>query len=119
VCRDAGGRGARLLQRTAALDSTFVRLSATLSPWSVHGGFALGVRLQGLVALGRAFPDRPRLTLLADVNDHTALLERDLASWCGWRLRVALGEDGHRSFARSTWLDHLATIFIVEFITDD
>jgi hypothetical protein len=90
---------ARLLQRTAAVDSTFVRLSATLSPWSVHGGFAPGVRLQGLVELGREVPERLRLTL-ADVNDHTALMERDLTPWRGWTLLFDLGYYGHRSFAR-------------------
>jgi hypothetical protein len=87
------------LRRLAALDSTGLRLSACLSPWSVYGAARPGVRLQALLDLGRALPERLQLSL-ADVNDHDALLERDLTPWQGWTLLFDRGYYGHRSFAR-------------------
>jgi hypothetical protein len=98
--RQAGrGRLAHPLPDLAALDSTFLRLSACLSPWSVYGAATPGVRLQGLLDLGRALPERLRLDL-ADVNDHNALLACDLRPWQGWTLLFDRGYYGHRSFAR-------------------
>lgn len=87
------------LQRVAVLDSTFLRLSAALSPWSVHGGHAAGVRLQTLVELDSQIPASVCLTL-ADVNDHTAFEELELAPWQDWTLLLDRGYYGHQQFAR-------------------
>lgn len=87
------------LRRVVVLDSTFVRLSATTSPWSVHGGAAPGTRLQTLLELGSQIPTPLRLTL-ADINDHTALSELELSPWQGWTLVVDRGYYGHQQFAR-------------------
>lgn len=87
------------LRRVVVLDSTFLSLSASLSPWSVHGGFAPGARLQTLLELGSQIPNPLRLSL-ADINDHTALWELDLSPWHGWTLVVDRGYYGHQQFAR-------------------
>lgn len=87
------------LRRVVVLDSTFLRLSAATSPWSVHGGFVPGARLQTLLELGSQIPHPLRLTL-ADVNDHTALWELDLSPWQGWTLLVDRGYYGHQQFTR-------------------
>lgn len=87
------------LRRVVALDSTFLRLSAQLSPWSVHGGFAPGLRLQTSYDLARHLPVPLRLTT-AVTNDHTALAETDLTPWQGWTLLCDLGYYGHRQFQR-------------------
>ncbi|MGH3812201.1 MAG: IS4 family transposase [Pseudonocardiaceae bacterium] len=87
------------LHRVVALDSTFVRLSACLSPWSVHGGSTPGVRLQSALELAEQIPQAFRLTR-ADCNDHTALWELDLAPWRGWTMLCDLGYYGHRQFQR-------------------
>lgn len=89
----------RLLHRLAALDSTFVRLSAKLCPWSVHGGFAPGIRLQSLLELGPEIPARMRLSG-AELNDRRALAEHDLTAWAGWTLLFDLGYYAHRQLAR-------------------
>ena len=87
------------LRRVVALDSTFLRLSAQLSPWSVHGKFAPGVRFQCALTLASHIPAPLRLTL-ADTNDHTALAEADLTPWRGWTILCDLGYYGHRQFQR-------------------
>lgn len=87
------------LRRVAALDSTFLRLSAELSPWSQHGRFTPGVRLQCALDLAAHLPHPFRLTV-ADTNDHTALWELDLAPWRGWTLLCDLGYYGHHQVAR-------------------
>ena len=89
----------RKLGRAAALDGSFLRLSAKLSPWCVHGGYAPGVRLQALLELAPQIPDRLRLTL-ADTNDHQALASMDLTPWRGWTLIFDLGYYGHQQFVR-------------------
>lgn len=89
----------RKLGRAAALDGSFLRLSAKLSPWSVHGGAVPGVRLQALLALAPQIPERLRLTL-TDTNDHQALATMDLAPWRGWTLIFDLGYYGHQQFVR-------------------
>lgn len=99
---------ARTLAHAAALDSTFIRLSAKLSPWSVYGKFTPGVRVQALLELGREVPDQLRLTL-ADINDHTALWQRDLTPWRGWTLLFDLGYYGHQQLER---LGHHGVHFI-------
>lgn len=87
------------LRRVVVLDSTFLRLSARLSPWSVHGGHAAGGRLHTLLELGSHIPASLRLTL-PDVNDHSALRELDLSPWRGWTLLIDRGYYGHQQFAR-------------------
>lgn len=87
------------LCHVAALDSTFVRLSAKLSPWSVHKGFTPGTRLQCSLDLATRIPDPLRLTI-ADTNDHTALAETDLSPWRGWTLLFDRGYYGHQQFAQ-------------------
>lgn len=87
------------LRRVAVLDSTFLRLSASLSPWSVHGGHVAGVRLQAMLELGSQIPTALRMSL-ADSNDHTALAEVDLTPWRGWTLLLDRGYYGHQQFAR-------------------
>jgi hypothetical protein len=89
----------RILQRVAALDSTFVRLSACLSPWSVYGGAPAGIRLQTLLDLDRWLPGTIRMSL-ADLNDRTTLRQLDLAPWRGWTLVVDRGYYGHPQLAR-------------------
>jgi len=89
----------RLLNRVQAIDSTFLRLSATLSPWSQHKRAVPGVRLQtGLDLVGR-IPSRRRMTTSA-INDHEALRQWDLTGWTGWTLLFDRGYDGHRQLAR-------------------
>lgn len=87
------------LQQMVALDSTFVRLSAKLSAWSIHGGFQPGVRIQTMLTLAEQLPEHIRMTL-ADINDHTALQELDLTPWKGWTVLVDRGYYGHRQLAR-------------------
>lgn len=87
------------LRRIAALDSTFVRLSAKLSPWSAHARFTPGVRLQCSLELASQIPAPFRLTVV-DTNDHTALWQLDLAPWRGWTVLCDLGYYGHRQFER-------------------
>jgi len=89
----------RLLRKVQAIESTFIRLSAQFSPWSVHGHFTPGVRIQTALDIARGMPTRLRLTL-ADTNDHEALKAWDLAPWRGWTVLVDLGDYGHRQFAR-------------------
>lgn len=92
-------RAWRLLRRTVAVDSTFIGLSATLSPWCRHGDHAPGVRVQTAVDLARQLPTRLRLHL-PDTNDHEALRSWDLTPWRGWTVLVDLGYYGHQQFAR-------------------
>lgn len=94
-------RAWRLLHRTVAIDSTFISLSAALSPWSQHGAAAPGVRVQTAFDLARALPTRLRLHL-PDTNDHAALKAWDLTPWQGWTVLIDLGYYGHRQFARLT-----------------
>jgi hypothetical protein len=86
------------LRRVQVIDSSFVALSAKLSPWSQHGGHAPGIRLQTGLDLAGAIPADLRLTL-ADTNDVTALDRRDLADLAGWTVVFDLGYYAHRLFA--------------------
>ena len=52
----------RLLHRVAALDSTFIRLSASLSPWSIYGGAPAGARME--ILLDRGYYGHPQLARL-------------------------------------------------------
>jgi hypothetical protein len=89
----------RLLTRVQAIDSTFLRLSATLSPWSQHKRATPGVRLQTSLDLIGRIPSWLRMTTSA-VNDHEALRQLDLAGWAGWTLLFDRGYYGHQQLAR-------------------
>lgn len=89
----------RLLTRVQAIDSTFISLSASLSPWSQHKRAAAGVRLQTSLDLLGRLPSRIRMTT-GEINDHEALRQLDLTGWCGWTLLIDRGYYGHRQFAR-------------------
>jgi hypothetical protein len=89
----------RLLTRVHAIDSTFIRLSAKLSPWSTHKQATPGVRLQtGLDLIGR-LPSRIRMTTPA-TNDHAALRQWDLTDLAGWTVLFDRGYYGHQQLAR-------------------
>lgn len=89
----------RRLTRVQILDSTFLRLSAALSPWSRHGRGSAEVALQcGLDLAGEI----PSFLVLHErsSNDRRTLAERDLADLAGWTLLFDLGYYAHRHFAR-------------------
>lgn len=88
-----------LLRQVTALDSTFVRLSEAVSPWSRHGAFTPGVRIQTLFDLSQAIPIALRLSKV-DLNDHEALKTWDLEALRGWTLLIDRGYYGHRQFER-------------------
>lgn len=87
------------LNKTTAIDSTFLRLSAKLSPWSKQGGYEAGVRVQYSLQLSTHIPQLLHMHTV-DKNDHTALWEQDLAPFIGWTILVDLGYYGHRQFKR-------------------
>lgn len=89
----------RALRRVQILDSTFLRLSAQLSPWSRIGTSVPGVRLQTGFELARHLPTQLRLTL-TDTNDHIACATWDLTALRGWTVLIDLGYYGHRQFVR-------------------
>jgi Transposase DDE domain len=92
----------RFLDNTKALDSTFLGLSAKLSPWSVCGGHAAGVRVHFGYELASHIPDMLCLTQ-TDVNDNMALgqlCEKDPTPFAGWTLVMDLGYYGHKQFER-------------------
>jgi hypothetical protein len=90
------------LNKTKAVDSTFLGLSAKLSPWSVCGGHAPGVRVQFAFELASHIPDMLCLTQ-TDVLDNKALgqlAQQDLTPFAGWTLVIDLGYYGHKQFER-------------------
>lgn len=89
----------RALTKVQAVDSTFLALSAKLSPWGVHGGHAPGVRLHVGLDLAGAVPASLLLTG-TEAHDAGAFDRRDLAAWAGWTLLIDLGYYGHARFAR-------------------
>jgi hypothetical protein len=99
LCKDAEWLA---LNKTAAIDSTFLRLSAKLSPWSKRGGYEAGVRVQYSLQLSTHIPQLLHMHTV-DKNDHTALwelVEQDLTPFVGWTLLVDLGYYGHMQFKR-------------------
>lgn len=80
------------------VDSTFLGLSATLAPWSQHGGHAPGVRLHTGVDLATTIPSHLRLTG-AETPDITAWRERDWAALVGWTVLMDGGYYCHADFA--------------------
>lgn len=99
------------LRRVVVLDSTFLQLSASLSPWSVHGQHAAGIRLHTMLELGSQIPTVLRMSL-ADVHDAAVLAALDLTAWHGWTLVLDRGYYGHQQFAR---LRAAGVRFIVRF----
>lgn len=89
----------RTLTRVQAVDGTFLRLTAKLSPWSQHGGHAAGVRLRVGMDVAGLIPADLCLTL-ADTHDAAAFDQRDLTELCGWTLLLDLGYYGHARFVR-------------------
>jgi len=89
----------RLLRKVQVVDSTFVALSALLSPWSQHGGHTPGVRMHTSIDLARHLPTTVWFSL-ADTNDHDALKHTDLAAYRGWTLVLDLGYYGHAQLGR-------------------
>jgi hypothetical protein len=96
LCKDAEWQA---LNKTAAIDSTFLRLSAKLSPWSKRGGYEAGVRVQYSLQLSTHIPQLLHMHMV-DQNDHVALWEQDLTPFVGWTILVDLGYYGHRQFKR-------------------
>jgi len=80
-------------------DSTFLDLSAKLSPWSHYGQHTPGIRLQLDYDLVAAIPTALHWTL-ADTHDARTLAEQDLTPLAGWTLIIDLGYYGHRQFQR-------------------
>lgn len=92
----------KFLNKAKAIDSTFLGLSAKLSPWSICGGHAPGVRVQFGLDLANHIPDMLCLTG-TDVLDNKALgqmCEKDLTPFAGWTLVIDLGYYGHKQFER-------------------
>lgn len=96
LCKDAEWQA---LNKTTAIDSTFLRLSAKLSPWSKQGGYEAGVRVQYSLQLSTHIPQLLHMHTV-DQNDHVALWEQDLTPFVGWTILVDLGYYGHRQFKR-------------------
>jgi hypothetical protein len=89
----------RALAKVHAVDSTFLRLTAKLSPWSRAGGHVPGVRLHVGLDLAGLIPAALQLGL-ATTHDAAAFDRRDLAPLAGWTLLIDLGYYGHARFAR-------------------
>lgn len=89
----------RRLGTTVLLDSSFLRLCASLSPWSRHGKFTPGVRVQTVLEPGSRSPLAVWLTKTA-TNDYQALADLDLTPWQGATIITDLGYYGHRQLER-------------------
>jgi hypothetical protein len=97
ACKDADWK---VLNHTKAIDSTFLRLSAKLSPWSRQGGYEAGVRVQYSLELATRIPQLLCMHTVAK-NDYSALgdlIEQDLTPFVGWTILIDLGYYGHRQF---------------------
>jgi hypothetical protein len=84
--------------RVQLVDSTFVTLSAQLSPWSQHGRHAPGLRVHTGVNLATGIPDQLHFTL-ADTHDIRAFRDRDWTAWRDWTVVIDRGYYGHQGFA--------------------
>jgi hypothetical protein len=90
------------LNKVKALDSTFLNLSAKLSPWSIKGSHPPGVRAQWSIELAAHIPQLLHMHTV-ERNDHDTLrdlVENDPTPFVGWTLIVDLGYYGHRQFER-------------------
>ena len=88
----------RTLLYVEAVDSTFLRLSEHLAPWSRHGRAEAGVYLQCGLALAQELPTWLVLHR-ADATDRSALASRDLTPLAGWTLLIDKGYYAHTLFA--------------------
>lgn len=92
-----------LLHRVQAIDSTFLRLSAELSPWSTRKRHVPGVKVQTGLDLGddlaTSLPTSLTLTGCA-TQDVPTLKARDLAGLAGWTVLIDLGFYAHPLFVR-------------------
>jgi hypothetical protein len=89
----------RLLLRLEAVDSTFIRLSEKLAPWSKHGKAAAGLFVQCGFDLARSLPTWLELHG-REANDRGSLAKRDLSGLQGWTLIFDKGYYAHTLFAR-------------------
>jgi hypothetical protein len=80
------------------VDSSFLGLSANLSPWSKHGGHAAGVRVHTGFDLESAIPTHLTITG-AETPDISAFRDRDWTDLTGWTVLMDLGYYGHQLFA--------------------
>jgi hypothetical protein len=91
-----------VLQQVKAIDSTFLGLSAKLSPWSCVGKHPPGVRVQVELDLALKIPDTLYMsgTDLVDQNALRRLCEdpQELERLRGWTLIMDLGYYAHRHF---------------------
>jgi hypothetical protein len=85
--------------RVLIRDSSFLRRSARLSPWSRHKQHVPGARLQLDYDLEARLPRQLALTLV-DTSDVRALITSDLTPYAGWTLLFDLGYYGHQQFQR-------------------
>ena len=87
--------------RVQLVDSTFVTLSAALSPWAQYGDHAPGVRVHtGLTlgAEGARIPAHLHFTR-ANTHDLRAFRARDWSAWQGWTIVMDRGYSSHQAFA--------------------
>jgi hypothetical protein len=99
----------RTLLLHEAIDSTFLRLSEKLAPWSKHGQAVAGQVVQCGYDLAREIP-----VWLAmhgrEANDREALRQRDLSGLAGWTVILDKGYYAHKRLAALLAAD-------VDFIT--
>lgn len=93
--RPVHDRALRTLLALEALDSTFLRLSERLAPWSKHGNAIAGQCVQCGFDLARGIP--VWLALHGrEANDRSALEQRDLADLAGWTVILDQGYYAHK-----------------------
>jgi Transposase DDE domain len=88
------------LSKAIAIDSTFLKLSAKLSPWSKRGNHPAGVRAQWSLELASHIPQLLHMHTV-EKNDHDtlrALVEQNPHQFVGWTVIIDLGYYGHRQF---------------------
>jgi hypothetical protein len=102
LCKSCRDQDWLFLNKAKALDSTFLKLSAKLSPWSIRGNHPAGVRAQWSIELATRIPALVHMHTV-EKNDHDTLrelVEADPGQFEGWTLIVDLGYYGHRQFER-------------------
>jgi hypothetical protein len=102
LCKECKDQDWLFLNKVKALDSTFLKLSAKLSPWSIRGKHSAGVRAQWSLELATRIPHLVHMHTV-EKNDHDTLgelVQADPNHFAGWTLIVDLGYYGHRQFER-------------------
>lgn len=96
--RPVKDRALRTLLCYEALDSTFLRLSEQLAPWSKHGKATAGQCVQCGFDLARGIP--VWLALHGrEASDRSALEQRDLTDLAGWTVVLDQGYYAHKRLA--------------------